>query len=61
MKPQLASVARAYRIQWAWKKAGRTYTATTTWVFHGSPEAALANFRQRRREALASSVVGEVV
>lgn len=46
----------AYRIRWAWTKGRQTFTAVTTWVFPGSAEAALRNFRKRRPEAVTAKI-----
>lgn len=45
-----------YRIRWAWTKGRQTFTAVTTWVFPGSAEAALRNFKSRRPVATTACI-----
>ena len=45
-----------YRIRWAWAKGRQTFTAVTTWVFPGSAESALRNFKSRRPEAVTAKI-----
>jgi len=46
----------AYRIRWAWTKGRQTFTAVTTWVYPGSAEAALRNFKSRRPMATTACI-----
>jgi len=52
---------RSYRIAHAWKRWGRTFHATTLWLFPGDAAGALQNFINRRPEVISCRVVEEVL
>jgi hypothetical protein len=48
---------RAYKIRWSWRRYGRVFSATTTWLFNGDARAALDNFFSRTPDAIGARVL----